>query len=215
MDARRPQGDFQVYADKRAAGSLLSALDNRHGRRTGGAPFGAPRIYRFVLARWPPIGLRGVLERDKLFLIYKRQRLQFEAGGGGFLPRHPDLDRFPVIFGRTQGEKGKVIEVSHGSDWYVNKLYADPRNFTYPKTWDAFTGHYRNDSPWMGSFRVVNRKGKLWLDGTLPLEPVDANTFRLADSAYNPEWIRFLDVVEGEAMHLKFSGEDYLRVDAA
>jgi len=134
--------------------------------------------------------------------------------GGGFLSRHPDLDRFPIIFGRTQGEKGKVIEVSHGSDWYVNKLYAGPRNFTYPKTWDAFTGHYRNDCPWIGSLRVVYRKGKLWLDGTLPLEPV-VNTFRLADSAYNPEWIRFLDVVEGEAMHLKFSGEDYLRVDAA
>jgi len=156
-----------------------------------------------------------VAEGDKLFLIHKRKRLQLETTtGGGFLARHPDLDRFTINFGRVDGEKGKIIEVSHGADWYVNKAYTGSRNFTYPKEWDAFTGHYRNDSPWIGSFRVIRRKGKLWLDGSLPLKPMDANTFRLADSSHNPEWIRFLDVVNGKSMHLKFSGEDYLRVDS-
>ncbi|MFN2411655.1 MAG: hypothetical protein ABR535_01175, partial [Pyrinomonadaceae bacterium] len=149
-----------------------------------------------------------------LFLIHKGQRLQLETSGGGFLVRLSDLDRFPFIFGRAEGEKGRVIEVSHGADWYTNQLYTGPRNFTYPKAWDAFTGHYRNDSPWIGSFRVVNRKGRLWLDGTSPLKSVNANAFRLADSPYNPEWISFLDVVNGKSMHLKFSGVDYLRVDA-
>lgn len=151
---------------------------------------------------------------DELFLINEGKRIQLESGGGGFLAQHRGLDRFPFIFGRADGEKGKVIEVSHGADWYANQSYSGPRNFTYPKEWDAFTGHYRNDSPWIGSFRVVQRKGKLWLDGSLPLEAIDGNTFRLADSKYNPEWIRFLAVVNGRSMHLKLSGEDFWRVDA-
>jgi len=48
----------------------------------------------------------------------------------------------------------------------------------------------------------------------LPLEAIDSNTFRLADKPQNPEWIAFLDVVGGKAMHLKFSGEDYWRVES-
>jgi hypothetical protein len=156
-----------------------------------------------------------VAEGDRLFLIHKGQRLQLEtATGQGFLAQHPDLDRFLISFGRDRGEEGKVTEVSHGADWYVNQQYAGPRNFTCPEGWGAFIGHYRNDSPWIGSLRIVQRKDRLWLDGVLPLAPSDANTFKLADSPYNPEWIRFLDVVNGKSMHLKFSGEDYWRVDA-
>ncbi|MGH9941409.1 MAG: serine hydrolase [Pyrinomonadaceae bacterium] len=154
-------------------------------------------------------------EGDRLFLLYKGQRLPLETTTGqGFLARHPDLDRFLISFRRDKGEKGKVTEVSHGADWYVNQHYAGPRNFTRPKEWDAFIGHYRNDSPWIRSLRVVPRQGKLWLNGVVPLEPADAHTFKLADSPYNPEWIGFLDVVNGQSMHLKFSGEDYWRVDA-
>jgi len=151
---------------------------------------------------------------DRLFLIYKGERLQLDAAGGGFLARHPDFDRYLIVFGRADGDKGKITEVSHGADWYVNQFYAGPRNFNTPNSWDAFTGHYRNDSPWIGSFRVVRRKGKLWMDGSMPLAPIDANTFRLADSQFNPEWIRFLDVANGKSMHLKFSGEDYWRMDS-
>ncbi len=158
--------------------------------------------------------LEFVAEGDKLFLIHKGQRSQLETSGGGFLAQHRDFDRYAITFVRLEGEKGKVSEVSHGADWYVNHRYTGPRTFTYPKEWEAFTGHYRNDSPWIRSLRVVLRKGKLWLDGVLPTEPVDSNTFKLADKPQNPEWIRFLDVVDGKARHLKFSGEDFLRVDA-
>ena len=158
--------------------------------------------------------LEFAADGDRLVLIHNGQRLQLESAVGGFLARHPDFDRFLISFGRDKDGKGSITEVSHAADWFVNKQYAGPKNFTYPKEWDAFTGHYRNDSPWIGSFRVVIRKGKLWLDGSVPLEALDANTFKLADSAHNPEWIRFMDVVNGKSMHLKFSGEDFLRVDA-
>ena len=156
-----------------------------------------------------------IAEGGRLFLIHNGQRLQLETTTGqGFLAQHPDLDRFLISFARNKGKKGKITEVSHGAGWYVNKQYAGPRDFPRPKEWDAFIGHYRNDSPWIGSLRVMQRKGRLWLDGDLPLEPVAVNTFKLADSPYNPEWISFLDVVNGKSMHLKLSGEDYWRVEA-
>lgn len=156
-----------------------------------------------------------VADGDRLFLIHGGQRLQLEGNAGqGFLAQHPDFDRFLINFGRDKPEDGTVVEVSHGADWYFNQYYTGPRNFISPKEWNAFTGHYRNDSPWIGSFRVVLRKGKLWLDGSSPLEPVNTDTFRLADSPYNPEWIRFMNVVNGKSMYLKFSGEDYWRMDA-
>jgi hypothetical protein len=60
----------------------------------------------------------------------------------------------------------------------------------------------------------VQLKGKLRIDGLLPLEAIDSDTFSLADKPQNPEWIAFLDVVGGKAMHLKFSGEDYWRVES-
>ena len=152
---------------------------------------------------------------ERLLLLYKGERLQLETtAGGGFWAPHPDFARFLISFDREKGEKGPITEVSYGPDWYANEKYTGPRNFTYPKEWDAFLGHYRNDSPWLGSFRVVQRKGKLWLDGLLPLEAIDPNSFRLADSPHNPEWIRFLNVVNGKSMNLKFSGEDYRRVEA-
>ena len=158
--------------------------------------------------------IQFVSEADKLFLIHQGRRIQLESGGGGFLALHRDLDLFPFIFGRAEGDNGKVIEVSHGADWYFNQLYTGPRTFEYPREWDAFAGHYRNDSPWIGSLRLLRRKGKLWLDGAVPLDAVNGNTFRLAEPPHNPEWIQFLDLVDGRSMHLKFSGEDFWRVEA-
>ena len=112
------------------------------------------------------------------------------------------------------GKDTPVTEVSYGADWYANDKYKGERNFSLPKEWSAFVGHYRNDSPWIGSLRIMQLKGKLSIDGLLPLEAIDSNTFRLADKPQNPEWIAFLDVVGGKAMHLKFSGEDYWRVES-
>ena len=148
-------------------------------------------------------------------MLYKGKRLQLETtAGGGFLIPHRDFERFLISFSREKGKDTPVTEVSYGADWYANDKYQGERNFSLPKEWSAFVGHYRNDSPWIGSLRVVQLKGKLSMDGLLPLEAVDFNTFRLADKPQSPEWIAFLDVVGGKAMHLKFSGEDYWRVES-
>ncbi|MBI4445756.1 MAG: beta-lactamase family protein [Acidobacteria bacterium] len=142
-------------------------------------------------------------EGDSLYLLHKNQHLQMEtAANPGFLVQHPDFDRFLFRFAREQGDKGLVTEISHGADWYVNEKYSGPHTFSTPKEWDAFVGHYRITAQ-SGSVRIVRRKGMLWLNGTVPLDQIDANTFKLADKQSNCDWIRFLDVVNGEAMLLK------------
>ena len=72
-------------------------------------------------------------------------------------------------------------------------------------------GHYRNESPWVGSTRIFVFKGKLMADG-VELEPRLDGLFILQDEEHSPEWIRFGDVVNGKSMHAKFSGEDLWRV---
>ena len=58
-----------------------------------------------------------------------------------------------------------VVELGWGGDWYANARYTGPTRFETPKEWDAYLGHYRNENPWVGSLRVVRRKGRLLLDG--------------------------------------------------
>jgi hypothetical protein len=36
----------------------------------------------------------------------------------------------------------------------------------------------------------------------------------VVDSPFNPKWVRFLEIVNGKALHLKYSGDDFWRVDA-
>ena len=86
--------------------------------------------------------------------------------------------------------------------------------FDYPKAWDGYAGHYRNESPWIGSLRIFVLKGRLTLDGVAPLE-ADGDLFRLRDNPYNTEWIRFGELVNGRCMRIRLSGSDLWRVAAA
>ena len=75
-------------------------------------------------------------------------------------------------------------------------------------------GHYRNESAWVGSVRVVIRKGKLYGDGVVPLEPAAGGYFYFRDEPKSPEWIQFHDIVNNQAMRIKLSGEDLWQVGA-
>ena len=84
--------------------------------------------------------------------------------------------------------------------------------FEHNPDWNQYVGHYRNESPWIGSMRVVIRKGKLMVDGLAPLEPGPDGEFLMRDDENSPERIRFGQVVNGRAMQLQFSGIDLWRV---
>jgi hypothetical protein len=157
-------------------------------------------------------------EGDRLFVSQGGEHVPLErlAEADRFIAAHPALDRFAFAFGRKDPAvaDSEVVEVSWGGDWYQNARYAGPERFDYPKAWDAYVGHYRSENPWVGSFRIVVLKGRLTMDGSIPLE-VDGDLFRLRDDPYNTEWIRFGQVVNGKCMHIRLSGSDLWRVTAA
>jgi hypothetical protein len=74
-------------------------------------------------------------------------------------------------------------------------------------------GHYRSDSPWLGSTRIVLRKGKLWADGTSPLEPLGQALLRLGSDSFSLDVTEFPQVANGEAPLLKINGSDRWRVE--
>jgi D-alanyl-D-alanine carboxypeptidase len=155
-------------------------------------------------------GSKLVLAADgsKLWLAVGNQRVALEsAGPNRFFVRHPDFELFLLEFGR---DHNAIVEAFHGPRWFTNDRYAGPRTFEYPKEWDAFAGHYRNDSPWFGSTRIFVRKGVLTAEGT-PLTPLGDGVFRAGAEEWSPERISFGPVVSGRATRMKFSGVEFYR----
>jgi D-alanyl-D-alanine carboxypeptidase len=156
-----------------------------------------------------------VAEESQLFLQHQGQRVALEKSGDGmFVVPHSDLSRFLLVFGRSEAKnpKSPVVEAGSGSEWYVKSDYSGPKSFDYPKEWDTFAGHYRNENNWIGSTRIVVRKGALMIDGVTALVSQEDGSFRTAGDEGDTEWIRFHDVVDGHAQRIKFSGEDLWRV---
>ena len=155
---------------------------------------------------------------ESLFVVHEGARVPLErlSEQDRFIARHHALDRFAFVFGRKDAKvaDSAVLEVSWGGDWYRNAKYDGPVEFNHPKEWESYVGHYRNENPWFGSLRIVLLKGRLMIDGTMPLE-ADGELFRLRDSPRNTDWIRFGAVVNGKCMQLKLSGSDLWRVAAA
>jgi hypothetical protein len=166
---------------------------------------------------------------EKLVVVAREGRLLADSMGQSFeLQRAGAPDQFillsqnptyfPLVFNRQKEDdpKSPVVEAAYGPHWYTNAKYTGPREFPAPAVYQQYVGHYRNDEPWTASTRVVLRKGKLWLDGVLPLEQ-DAsvpNLFHFRDEPTNPEVVRFLHVVDGKAQMIKISGVDLWRMAA-
>ena len=141
-------------------------------------------------------------------LLHNGRRIVLErVAGDRFLVKHPQFNQFVLGFVR---EKEKVVEAVHGADWYVNSNYAGPRTFEIPKQWEGFVGHYHNDSPWYGDTRVVLRKGKLHLDGGVPLLARNDGKFGVGTTD-DPDWVTFESIVDGRAMVLNYSGIRFRR----
>ncbi len=156
--------------------------------------------------------LQVLADGSALNIAIGDRRIPLERlGENSFLADEYSRRRFPLVFGRNNG---KVVELSHGPDWYVNGNYTGPKEFPALAQYGAFVGHYRSDSPWFRSTRIVLRKGKLWADGTSPLEPLGQALFRLGSDTFSPDVAEFLQVVEGKALLLKINGSDRWRVDA-
>jgi len=154
-----------------------------------------------------------VAQGEQLALDYGGERAILERRGDDcFYVPHPDLSRFLLRFGR---EEGQVVEACHGSKWYAHQRYAGPTSFEFPAEWAAYTGHYRSHNPWHSNFRVLVRKGELylvelWGDEEV-LVPLGDGVFRVGREEEAPERIRFDAVVQGRALRANLSGSDHYR----
>ncbi len=158
-----------------------------------------------------PDGRKLILTSNgqQLILQHAGARIVLEqAGKDRFLVKHPDFELFPLSFGRDQN---KVVEVFHGVDWWVGQAYSGPRKFEHPKQWDAYTGHFRSDSPWYGDLRLLIRKGQLLIEGEQPLVQVESNVFRPADDGNDADRLVFDMPIQGRATRLNYSGIEFFR----
>lgn len=145
---------------------------------------------------------------EQLILEHGNQRIVLEqAGPDHFIVKHPDFELFTLDFGR---EKSVVVEAFYGDKWWTNEKYTGPKTYDYPKELDTFTGHYRSDSPWYGSTRMLIRKGRLYLDGEVPLEQVEPGVFRFQGDP-GPDRISFDRFMNGKAIRGSFSGIEFYR----
>jgi CubicO group peptidase (beta-lactamase class C family) len=148
-------------------------------------------------------------EGPRVLLQYNGSQLVLEgAGRDRFIVPHADFELFTLNFGRDS--KNNIVEVFHGSNWWTNESYVGPKVFGYNADWEAFTGHYRSDSPWYGGTRVVIRKGKLMLDGDQPLIGITAGVFQ-PEGGTAAERVVFDTVINGKTSHMNYSGIDYYR----
>jgi hypothetical protein len=153
--------------------------------------------------------LEMAAEGTKLFLVHGNERIELERSGGDvFLVKHPNFELFQLGFVR---DKGRVTEAFHGAEWYINESYTGPRSFNSPKEWEAYVGHYYNDSPWYGDIRIVMRKGQLYQNGLQALVPRDGGKFGSSDPSA-PDRMSFDTIINGKAMRLNYSGIVFRRI---
>jgi hypothetical protein len=180
--------------------------------------------------------LEFAVEGKQLFVIKEGKRIPLQhAHGDNFISTIEGVSAdHTFIFGRSRAEStksgtqpasasgagngdsrekpGPVVEVSYGSDWYLNAKYSGPRSFTAPKEYGAFAGRYRSESAWGGDALAYMMKGQLMLDGKT-LHRIGASLFRLGDEEWMPDTAEFLCVFEGKPRILRIAGMDFWRVE--
>jgi len=158
-------------------------------------------------------GRRFAVSNDggQLALAYKGEKIVLQPRGtDSFFANHPGFKLFDLHFGR---DKGKVVEAFYGGEWFTNERYVGLRQFSSPPQWAGYAGHYRA-AP--GNFRVVLRKGKLWLiapeDDEMTLTPMPGGYFALAfEGRPARERISFDTPVHGKTLRATLSGVAYYR----
>ena len=157
--------------------------------------------------------LEFAAQGERLYLLRGAERIPVELlAPEVFTIAHADFAHFPLVFTRAGGDrKGAVTEAAWGERWYGGAAYKGPRGFSLPPAWQQYTGEYRSEDPWVGSRRITARKGALWLDGVIPLQPTADGRFYLRDEPDSPEWVSFREPVNGKACAMVLSGMHLLR----
>ncbi len=126
-----------------------------------------------------------------------------------------DLMEFPFAFER---DGGKVVAVSHGSDWYRGAAYKGPTEFKTPPEFAPLVGRYENHNPEGDPVRIFIRNGRLFMANgrseATELQQYGQNLFGPGTPYFNPERYRFDSIVDGHALRMFASGMPMYRAAA-
>ena len=103
-----------------------------------------------------------------------------------------------------------TVEIlGHGDQSYFHSRFAGSREDTTSAELRQLQGTYRCDDPWIGTTRIVARRGQLWMQtswgGPVPLVADGPNTYRIYAMEV-PDVVRFDAFVDGQPQVLWTGG---------
>jgi hypothetical protein len=194
---RKASAPFEPVADERDAPTLtdyLGTYTNAAGRR-----------------------LDVIADGGQLVLVDGARRIPLEPyGGDQFVAPDPAFAPHALVFERTPApdtedpaQKGaadakppRPVEIlGHGDQSYFHSRYAGSRVDPTTPEMRKLQGTYRCDDPWIGTTRIVARRGQLWMqtywEGPVPLVADGPHTYRLYAPEV-PDVVRFDAFVDGQ-----------------
>ena len=139
--------------------------------------------------------------------------------GNTFCVPDDEFDPFPLRFRAPEdgGDAAPTVEIHHGPAVYVREGSAPlAPAVPCPSEWAAFPGHYRSHAPYLTSFRIILRRGRLYLawpnGGEEPLTPQSNHRGASPRFSVGPagetsaEWVRFDTVVGSRALRALWAG---------
>jgi hypothetical protein len=104
--------------------------------------------------------------------------------------------------------------LAHGPDWYAHGRDSSPADAPNAPDLAVYAGTYSSNDPWIGTYRIVVRRGRLWVDGDQLLARIGEHLFRIADEPSSPETAEFRHIVAGGAQVLVIGGGICRRIPA-
>jgi D-alanyl-D-alanine carboxypeptidase len=161
-------------------------------------------------------------EHDQLTLLADGRRIPLQhLREDQFIALDPKFSLYLILFGREPAPAGgpqpgaaapAVVDLGYGPDWFANSRHTDSRAVQSAPELAPYPGLYCSNDPFLGSTRIVIRRGKLWADGVTLLTPIGDRLFRLADEPSSPETVEFRGIIDGRAEILVLGGGILQRV---
>jgi hypothetical protein len=121
----------------------------------------------------------------------------------------------PAQQGSENAQPPPPVEIlGHGDQSYFHSRFAGSREDSTTAALRQLQGTYRGDDPWIGTARIVARRGQLWMQtswgGPVPLVADGTNTYRIYAKEV-PDVVRFDALVDGQPQVLWAGGVPVLR----
>ena len=122
---------------------------------------------------------------------------------------------FPLVFERgkasSDAPNAPVTGIGYGPRWYASEHHAENPAAPAFAAAERYTGVYSNDSPWTNVVKIVERNGKLWLDGAEEMHPREGDRFSIEGGEGSLD-LAFRSFLDRRAQVLDMGGEVLHRI---